>query len=145
MKKTKLLDSYAILVWIQNEPGAQAVENLLLSAQKGQLHLVVSELNLGEVYYKCIRRAGKIRASEIIEQFNALPVEFVPMDWNIVRRASEVKADIPIAYADCFAIATALFRKATIVTGDPEFDKASHLVDIEWLKCDQDLRNVLRH
>lgn len=133
MKKTKLLDSYAILLWIQNEPGAQVVEDLLLSAQEGQLQLIVSELNLGEVYYKCIRRAGKIRASEIIEQFTALPVEPVPVGWDIVRRASEIKADIPIAYADCFAIATALLREATVVTGDPEFDKASHLVDIEWL------------
>ena len=133
MKKTKLLDSYAILVWIQDEPGAQAVEDLLLSARKGQLHLVVSELNLGEVYYKCIRRAGKISASEIIERFCLLPVEIVPVDWDIIRKASEVKADIPIAYADCFAIATALLKKAIIVTGDPEFKKASHLVNIEWL------------
>ncbi len=136
MKKIKLLDSYAILLWIQNEPGAQAVEDLLLSAQKGQVQLVVSELNLGEVYYKCIRRAGKVRASEIMEQFATLPVEPVPVDWGIVRRASEVKADIPIAYADCFAIATALFTKAAIVTGDPEFNRASHLVVIEWLDRD---------
>ena len=136
MKKIKLLDSYAILLWIQNEPGAQVVEDLLLSAQKGQVQLVVSELNLGEVYYKCIRRAGRVRASEIMEQFATLPVEFVPVDWGIIRRASEVKADIPIAYADCFAIATALFAKAAIVTGDPEFDRASHLVDIEWLARD---------
>jgi len=137
VKKTKLLDAHAILLWIQNEPCAQTVEGLLLSAQKGQIHLVVSELNLGEVYYKCIRRVGEIRASEIIEQFTALPVEFVPVDWNIVRRASEVKADIPIAYADCFAIATALLKGATVVTGDPEFDKASQLVTIEWLNCDE--------
>jgi predicted nucleic acid-binding protein len=124
------------LVWIQDEPGAQAVEDLLLSAQKGQLHLVVSELNLGEVYYKCIRRAGKVPASEIIGQFRLLPVEIVPVDWDITRKASEVKADIPIAYADCFAIATALLKKAIVVTGDPEFEKASHLVDMEWLNRD---------
>jgi predicted nucleic acid-binding protein len=136
VKKTKLLDSYAILVWIQNESGAQAVEDLFLSAQKGQIHLVVSELNLGEVYYKCIRRAGKVPASEILEQFFLLPMEIVPVDWDIIRKASEVKADIPIAYADCFAIATALLKKAIIVTGDPEFEKASHLVNIEWLNRD---------
>ena len=55
------------------------------------------------------------------------------MNWNLICKASEIKAEIPIAYADCFAIATALFKKATIVTGDPEFAKANHLVDIEWL------------
>ena len=136
MKKAKLLDSHAILAWIQNEPGAQVVENLLLSAQEGKVCLIVSELNLGEVYYNCIRRAGTTRASDIIAQFALLPVEFVPVDWDVIRKASQVKADIPIAYADCFAIATALLRKATIVTGDPEFGKAGHLVNIEWLDCD---------
>ena len=78
MKKTMLLDSYAILLWIQNEPGAQVVENMLISANEEQLNLIVNELNLGEVYYNCIRRVGKIRALEIIEQFASLPVELVP-------------------------------------------------------------------
>jgi len=133
MKKTKLLDSYAILVWIQDELGAQVVEDLLVFAQKGELHLAMSELNLGEVYYNCIRRTGEIRAKEIIGQFHTLPVELVPLDWEIIRKASEVKADIPIAYADCFAVATALAKKATIVTGDPEFEKVNHIIDIEWL------------
>ena len=133
MKKNKLLDSYAILLWIQNEPGAQIIEELLLSAKKGQINLAVSEINLGEVYYKCIRRTGKNRAIEILEQFSLLPVEIVPVDWNLICKASELKADIPIAYADCFAIATALLKEATIITGDPEFAQASHLVNIDWL------------
>ena len=133
MKKNKLLDSYAILLWIQNEPGAQIIEELLLSAKKGQINLAVSEINLGEVYYKCIRRTGKNRAVEILEQFSLLPVEIVPVDWNLICKASELKADIPIAYADCFAIATALLKEATIITGDPEFAQASHLVNIDWL------------
>jgi len=133
VKKNKLLDSYAILLWIQNEPGAQIIEELLLSAKKGQINLAVSEINLGEVYYKCIRRTGKNRAVEILEQFSLLPVEIVPVDWNLICKASELKADIPIAYADCFAIATALLKEATIITGDPEFAQASHLVNIDWL------------
>ena len=133
MKKNKLLDSYAILLWIQNEPGAQIIEELLLSAKKGQINLAVSEINLGEVYYKCIRRTGKNHAVEILEQFSLLPVEIVPVDWNLICKASELKADIPIAYADCFAIATALLKEATIITGDPEFAQASHLVNIDWL------------
>lgn len=133
MKKNKLLDSYAILAWIQDEPEAQAIEDLLLSARTGQVNLFVSEINLGEVYYRCIRRTGKNRASEILEQFSLLPIEVVPVDWNLICKASELKADIPIAYADCFAIATALLKEAIVITGDPEFAQASHLIDIDWL------------
>jgi predicted nucleic acid-binding protein len=133
VKKNKLLDSYAILLWIQDEPGAQVIEDLLLSARKGEIALAVSEINLGEVYYKCIRRTGKNRAIEILEQFSLLPIEIVPVDWNLIRKASEIKAEIPIAYADCFAIATALIKEATVITGDPEFARASHLISIDWL------------
>lgn len=53
MKKNKLRDSYAILAWIQDEPGAQNVEDLLISAKTGQINLFMSEINLGEIYYKC--------------------------------------------------------------------------------------------
>ena len=134
MKKIKLIDSYAILAWIQNEPSAQVIENLLISARNGQIHLIMSELNLGEVYYRCIRKVGKIKANEIISQLNLLPIEFIPVYWDLVCKASELKADIPIAYADCFAIATALYKNASIVTGDPEFEKANHIINIEWLE-----------
>ena len=122
-----------MLLWIQNEPGAQIIEDLFIQARKGQVGLIVSEINLGEVYYKCIRRVGKIRAIEIMEQIALLPMEIVPASWDIIIRASELKAEIPIAYADCFAIATALLKNASIITGDPEFTKASHLVEVEWL------------
>jgi ribonuclease VapC len=38
-----------------------------------------------------------------------------------------------LAYADCFAAATALQYEATILTGDPEFKKIEVLVQVEWL------------
>ena len=38
-----------------------------------------------------------------------------------------------IPYADCFAAATAIKEKATVVTGDPEFRKVEGLVGIDWL------------
>jgi predicted nucleic acid-binding protein len=107
---------------------------LLLSAKTGQISLIVSEINLGEVYYRCIRRTGKNLAIEIIEQFTLLPIEIAPVDWDLICKASELKAEIPIAYADCFAIATALLKEATVITGDPEFAQASHLISIDWLK-----------
>jgi predicted nucleic acid-binding protein len=46
-----------------------------------------------------------------------------------------LKKDCPIAYADCFAAATAQLQNAILVTGDPEFNKikAEYNVHIEWL------------
>lgn len=51
-----------------------------------------------------------------------------------VLAASHLKAVHPIAFADCFAAATAMARAATLFTGDPE------LLDAD-IDCDmRDLR-----
>jgi hypothetical protein len=34
---------------------------------------------------------------------------------------------------DCFALTTAIFEKAALMTGDPEFKKAEAIVEIKWL------------
>lgn len=47
--------------------------------------------------------------------------------------AAEIKARFPLAYADAFAVATAIRHNARIVTGDPEFAQVSDMVEIVWL------------
>jgi len=47
--------------------------------------------------------------------------------------AARIKAEYPLSFADCFAIAIARCQKAAVLTGDPEFKKVEHLVKIEWL------------
>ncbi|MBI2851007.1 MAG: hypothetical protein HYX80_08225 [Chloroflexi bacterium] len=48
---------------------------------------------------------------------------------------AHIRAQWPIAYADCFAAALAKLKGATIVTGDPEFKhlEAASVVSIAWL------------
>jgi predicted nucleic acid-binding protein len=45
-----------------------------------------------------------------------------------MRSVAALKADHPIALADCFAIATAAAKGAALITGDPEIvDRAEQL------------------
>jgi ribonuclease VapC len=64
---------------------------------------------------------GLDAARRQLEQFAQLPVEVVHPASYIILLASELKAEHAISYADCFAVATALNRHSSIVTGDPEF------------------------
>ena len=52
-----------------------------------------------------------------------------------MRRAAELKANHAIAYADAFAVATALEFHATLLTGDPEIKPLEGEQDLEvlWL------------
>jgi len=131
--RSMVFDSYAILKFSQDEDGADKVEQLLVSAQHGSLKVYMSEINVGEVYYKTIRRLGLESAKYYLEQLLALPIEVISPSSEIIRKASEIKAQYAISYADCFTAATALMFSASIVTGDPEFRKVEELVTIEWV------------
>ena len=131
--KNILFDSYAILKFYQDEDGADEVEKLLISSRRGDLMSYISEINLGEVYYKTIRRLGLTSARTHLEQFFELPVQVIPPSSDVILSASEIKAEYAISYADCFAVATALKVAASIITGDPEFKKVGHLIEIIWI------------
>jgi ribonuclease VapC len=135
MKSTKriLFDAHAILKWTQKEAGYEKVKSLMIGCRNGSTIGYMNYLNLGEVYYGSIRSAGKERAKTFLENFLRLPIQLVLPDADLIWRASEIKASHPIAYADCFAAATALKYDATILTGDPEFKKLKTLVSIEWV------------
>jgi len=51
VKKKSLLDSFAILAWIQDEKGAQQVEDLLYLAQDHKEELLLNIITLGEVFF----------------------------------------------------------------------------------------------
>jgi ribonuclease VapC len=57
----------------------------------------------------------------------------LPVPNPLIFQAAEYKAEYSIFFADCFALASAIEYKATLVTGDPEFKKVEHLVEIVWL------------
>jgi uncharacterized protein len=64
-----------------------------------------------------------------------MPVSVKEATQRRVRRAAELKSNHPIAYADAFAVATALEFQATLVTGDLEIRPLVGKYDlkVEWL------------
>ncbi len=134
MKKKSLLDSFAILAWIQDEKGAQQVEDLLYLAQDHKEELLLNIINLGEVFYRCARVRDIPFARDILEKLRLLPIKIYPCPNDLVLEASEIKAKHPIAYADAFAAATAVRENARVVTGDPDFKHLDKIIEIEWLR-----------
>lgn len=133
-KKKSLLDSYAVLAWIQDEHGAQLVEDLFYQAQESKERVLINIINLGEVYYRCARAKDLSFARDILEKIKLLPLRICPCPNDLVLEASEIKGQYPIAFADAFAVATARRENARIITGDPELEKVQHLIEITWLQ-----------
>jgi ribonuclease VapC len=133
VKKKSVLDSFAILAWLQNESGADRVEALLTQAQRRKTFLLLNVINLGEVYYRLARQHGHPLAHTIIRQLETVPITLYPCDHDLAIEAAQIKADYPMAYADAFTVATALKEDAVVITGDPEFHQVEHLVTIDWI------------
>lgn len=133
MKKKYLLDSYAVLAWIQDERGAEFVEDLLYRARGYEEEALLNIINLGEIYYRCARIMDMQSARNLLENIRLLPIRIIPCPNDLVLEAAEIKRQYPIAYADAFALASALREKACIVTGDLEFKDVEHLAEIHWL------------
>lgn len=132
-KRQILLDAHAILKWTQKEAGYQKVRSVMIACRDKSVTGYMNQINLGEVYYKTIRAVGIDGAKRFLENFLRLPITIILPDSELIWKASEIKAEYSISYADCFAAATALKYKATILTGDPEFKKLEAIVSVEWL------------
>jgi predicted nucleic acid-binding protein len=131
--KRILFDAHAILRWTQKERGYQKVKSLLIACREQSALGYMNQINLGEVYYKTIRAIGLEEAQKFLENFFRLPLSIILPDSELIWKASEIKAEHAISYADCFAAATALRYEAVILTGDPDFKKIESLVSVEWL------------
>ena len=133
MKRKSLLDSYAILAYLKQEPNFEIVKDLLQSSGKGRESILMNQINAGEVYYQVARQDLSEDMDRFWNQFLQLPIIFIENDFDLIVEAAKVKARFPMAYADAFAVATALREGASIVTGDPDFKHVESLVKIDWL------------
>ncbi len=132
---TKVLDSWALMAFLQDEPAAEEVEKLLLKAAEDKHKLLLCVVNWGEIYYSIARAEGETVAGQKAADLATLAIELVPVgdDLQLVREAAKLKAAKKMAYADCFAAALAKLRNVEVVTGDPEFKEVEGEVKVAWL------------
>jgi ribonuclease VapC len=132
---TFVLDSFALLAYLQDEPVAGRIERLLGNAANGKCHLFLSLINLGEILYITERRGGLAKAQDTLGLIQQLPIQVLSVEDRAVLAAAHIKANHAISYADSFAVAIALQENATVVTGDPEFHSVETIVQVEWLQA----------
>jgi predicted nucleic acid-binding protein len=132
----KVLDSWALMALFEDEPAADAVEELLHQATPERHKLFLSVVNWGEIYYNTMREVSQEAAEQKAREIASLPIEIVGVDddLHLARQAAIYKARCKMSYADCFAAALAKLKNAELVTGDPEFKEVEKEIKINWLK-----------
>jgi len=69
---------------------------------------------------------------EVLAHLERLEFRVLPVPNQLIFQAAEYKAQFSISFADCLALASAVEHKAAIVTGDPDFKKVQHMLEILW-------------
>jgi predicted nucleic acid-binding protein len=111
---TDCLDSWAVLAWlVGDEPAASVVDNVMADRP------IMSWINLGEVAYITERRQGAETSRRLVIELRPRLRLDQPTPSRVLE-AARIKAAHTVAYADAFAVATALAHGATLLTGDPE-------------------------
>jgi predicted nucleic acid-binding protein len=113
------------------EGGFAKVKSILSSRTST---ILMNEINIGETYYILARERGLDNATYFTDVIlPSLPITPVSNTLKEVLQAARIKAENSLSFADCFAVATAISQEAVVITGDREFKKISHLVEIDWV------------
>jgi ribonuclease VapC len=131
--KRYVLDSYAMIVYFEDEPGADRVAKVLRQLVQGKAKGFMSVVNWGEVYYNTMREQGIAEAEKVILQLDKFPIQMVEVNKDLAYEAVKLKGKYRIAYAGCFAVALSVKLKASLVTGDPGFKKLRERISIQWI------------
>lgn len=128
-----VLDSFALLAYLEGEVAAGDVEDMLNRARQRQADIWMSVINLGEVLYITEREQSLQAAQLALAAVGQLPIVLVDADRSLTLDAAHVKAHHSVSYADAFAVSLAMKHSASIVTGDLEFEKVESIVPVHWI------------
>ncbi len=131
---TFVLDASAILRYLDGEAGGERVETILLAHAEGFGMVVVSAINWGEVAGILFKRHGLESANSVLRHLRALNFEIVPATAERSERASRIRIQRNLPYADAFCVELASdSTDHVLVTADFDMKPAENEVHIEFL------------
>ena len=131
---TYVLDSSAILRYLDDEAGAGRVSEIIKSHLAGRCEAIISALHWGEVAGITCKIHGRQARDLVLSRLSAFGFQIVAADADRAVRASLVKIKRNIPYVDAFGVELAAdLRDCVLVTADFDFKPASRDVKIEFL------------
>ena len=124
-----LLDTSALLTFIEDEDGSDRVEELL----KGTGILLPWPV-LMETYYITLQKKGRAEADRRYALIRQLQADILwTMDEPILLTAARLKAEHHVSLADAVVAAFAIRNNAVLIHKDPEFEALAGLLPMEAL------------
>ncbi len=124
-----LLDTSALIAFIEQEPGVEQVHALL-----GEQTVLVPFVTLMETYYITLQEQGPIIADKRYHLIRNLPLTILwQVDEIILRLSARFKAAHRISFADALIAGFAAAHNAILVHKDPEYEVLKDKIRLEPL------------
>jgi len=131
---TYVLDSSALLRYLDKEAGALRVREILRACSSYEAALCISAVQWGEIAGKLRKRLGPVEGMRVLDGILLGEGEIVSATAERAVRAAGLKVDRKISYADGFAIDLAMEAPDhVLVTADFDFKAVEDLARIEFL------------
>jgi predicted nucleic acid-binding protein len=119
--KNIVFDSFAMLALFREEKGHDEVAHLLTEISLKDKDGFMCVVNVGEVYYITARKQDEKKAQIALDSLKQFPLDFVVADMHLSIGAAKLKAKYKLSFADAYAAALTIQKKAILITGDKEF------------------------
>lgn len=127
-KQTYILDTSALFTYIEDEAGADIVEQLLIDAEEGNIQIFVSFVSLTELFYITAREKGDTVAQERLRLLLSLSLTIHESHEQLNIEAGRLKNEHRISLADAYIAALCKLQNGTLVHKDPEFEQLALLI-----------------
>lgn len=130
---TYVLDSSAVLRYLDNDAGAGRVSEIIKEHLAGRCEAIISAVHWGEIAGITCKIHGRQAMDLVLSRLSAFGLEIVAADADRAVGASLIKLKTQIPYVDAFGVELASAEERVFVTADFDFKPASRSVEIEFL------------
>lgn len=125
--KKYVLDTSALMAYLEAEEGFDRVENILSDEE-----VILPFISLMELYYISLQEQGQTIADQQYAAFRRYPVIW-QFDEQTTLTAARLKAANRISFADSLIAAIAIRYGAILIHKDPEYDELAGQLEMEAL------------
>lgn len=115
-----VLDSWVALAYLQGEPAAEKMGEIVADAIERNIPLYMSVISAGEIWCILAMEVSGAVADSAINDIRGWGVEFIDADWPLTLAAADFKSRNRLSSADAFAAALAKAKRCVLVAGDQE-------------------------
>ena len=120
-----ILDTSALLAYIEDEDGAEYAEELLIKAESNEVTVYIAFVSLTEVMYITLQEKDEDTARARVDLIKSLSCIIEQSSETLNFTAARLKAKNRISLADAYIAALCQERNGVLVHKDPEFENLS--------------------